>query len=489
MNAKKILGVLLIAALGAFIGVFVFSRLQINDHNNSNNAQQSDSNALMTRLTAEANRPMLGNVDFTAAAELSVNAVVHVKTVGKSQSGYQENPLFEFFFGPRGYSQPQPVMGSGSGVIISTDGYIVTNNHVVKQADEIEVVLNDRSSYKAKLIGSDPTTDIALLKIDASGLVSLRFGNSDELRVGEWVLAVGNPFNLTSTVTAGIVSAKSRTIGVMANAGNNLGIESFIQTDAAVNPGNSGGALVNTSGELIGINTAIASPTGTFSGYSFAVPSTIARKVVEDIRMYGEVQRGLLGVSITEVNKEIQERLGLSKIEGILVAAVADGGGAKDAGMREDDVIVSVNSHAVTTVPQLQERIGRLRPGDKVEIGAIRSGKMKHFTVTLRSISGTTNIVKTSDKPKVLGAVFEEISTNDKRSLRIEYGLKIVGLEEGKLKQSGVQKGFIITKANRMPVTNINDFNRIVANADEGLFLTGIYPNGRVAYYAINLQE
>lgn len=486
MNAKKILAILLIAGLGAFVGAFVFSRLQLSEPTNQPLAEERP---FSTRFTSIDSGSVQGSVDFTMAAEVSVNAVVHVKTVSTVRSGYQENPLYEFFFGPRGYAQPQPVEGSGSGVIISNDGYIVTNNHVVNGADEIEVVLNDRRSFKATLVGTDPTTDIALLKIDASGLVFLAFGDSDQIKVGEWVLAVGNPFNLTSTVTAGIVSAKSRNIGILANSGANMGIESFIQTDAAVNPGNSGGALVNTRGELIGINTAIASRTGSFTGYSFAVPANIARKVSEDLKLYGEVQRGLLGVSIVDVDKEIQERLKLDKVAGVLVAAVADGGGAKEAGIEAEDVIISVNNEAINTVPQLQERIGRFRPGDKVKIGVVRSGKMKQFTVTLRSIRGTTEIVKVSDKNKLLGAIFEEVGTDDKKALRINYGLKIVKLNEGKLKQNGIQNGFIITKANRMPVTSVQDFERIVATANEGLFLTGIYPNGRVAYYAINLEE
>lgn len=486
MNAKKILAIVFIAGFGAFVGAFVFSRLQKSEPTHQPISEQRP---LATRFTSGDSGLLQGSVDFTVAAEISVNAVVHVKTVSTVKTGYQENPLYEFFFGPRGFSQPQPVEGSGSGVIISNDGYIVTNNHVVNGADEIEVVLNDRRSFKATLIGADPTTDIALLKIDATGLVFLSFGDSDQIKVGEWVLAVGNPFNLTSTVTAGIVSAKSRNIGILASGGTSMGIESFIQTDAAVNPGNSGGALVNTRGELIGINTAIASRTGSFTGYSFAVPANIARKVSEDLKQYGEVQRGLLGVSIVDVDKQIQERLKLDKVAGVLVAAVADGGGAKEAGIEEEDVIVSVDNETVNTVPQLQERIGRLRPGDKVRIGVIRSGKMKHFTVTLRSIRGTTEIVKVSDKNKILGAIFEEVGVDDKKALRINYGLKIVKLNEGKLKQNGIQNGFIITKANRMPVTSLQDFERIVATANEGLFLTGIYPNGRVAYYAINLEE
>lgn len=486
MSAKRFISTMVIAIAGAFIGAYLFSKF---DSKQTSQASADSTVIVPSHFTSAQTRHIGPTTDFTAAAEMSINAVVHVKTVSTSQRQYADNPLYEFFFGPRGFQQQQPVMGSGSGVIISSDGYIVTNNHVIDGANEIEVVLNDRRSFKASLIGADPTTDIALLKIDASGLLFLTFGDSDQIKVGEWVLAVGNPFNLTSTVTAGIVSAKSRNIGILANSGSNMGIESFIQTDAAVNPGNSGGALVNTAGQLIGINTAIASRTGSYAGYSFAVPANIARKIADDLKMFGEVQRGLLGVSITEISKEIRDKYNIDRNEGVFVASVSDGGGAKEAGMQEGDVIISVNNEEVATVPQLQEKIGRMRPGDKVKIDAIRSGKVKHFVVTLRSIRGTTEIVKASDKNKVLGAVFEPVGENDKKSLKINYGLKIVRLNDGKLKQSGVQSGFVITKANRMPVSSVQDFERIVATASEGLFLTGIYPNGRVAYYAINLDE
>ena len=301
-------------------------------------------------------------------------------------------------------------------------------------------------------------------------------------------MAIGNPFNLTSTVTAGIISAKTRRIGII-NPDQNIGIESFIQTDAAVNPGNSGGALVNTQGELIGINTAIASQTGSYTGYSFAVPSNIAKKVAQDLKQYGEVQRGLLGVTISEVNNDVVEKLKLSKPEGVYVVNVADGGGAKEAGIKADDVISAVDGKAVNSVPELQEMIGRHHPGDAVKIDVVRDGKQKQFVVTLRNTRGTTGVVQISDKDKLLGATFKSVSDSEQKALQINYGLRIVSLNDGKLKSNGVKEGFIITKANRQPVTSVDDFEKIVATASEGLFLTGIYPNGRVAYYAINLEE
>jgi len=438
--------------------------------------------------------------DFTEAAEQSVNAVVHVMIKKQQQKqsynyGY-DDPFMQFFFGPRQQQRSQEpdvdednmaVVGSGSGVIISNDGYIVTNNHVIENADKIEVVLNDNTTYEATLIGTDPTTDIALLKVEATGLTYLTFGNSDAMKVGEWVLAVGNPFNLTSTVTAGIISAKSRSIG-MKNS-QSMGIESFIQTDAAVNPGNSGGALVSTRGELIGINTAIASPTGSYSGYSFAVPSNIAQKVVQDLKQYGEVQRALLGVQITNVTPEVQKKYNLKNTKGVLVASVSDGGAAKEAGIEEGDVIMSLDSEEVNSVPALQEKVGCKRPGESVKLEVVRNGETKHFVVTLRNVRGTTGVVNLANNDKLLGASFESVSREELQKLRIRNGIKVTKLSDGKLKANGVREGFIIVKANRMPVTSEKDFEQIVATASEGLFLSGIYPNGKTAYFAIDLEE
>ena len=503
MEIKKyVLAVAASLSCTAF-GAYLYSRYEAAKAKPATVEQMPFQNPI-AQFTAATYAP----TDFTEAAEASVNAVVHVKIkkAGRQMQSYGngfggfDDPFFQFFFGPR-QQQPQmpqqpqssddmPVVGAGSGVIISSDGYIVTNNHVIEKADKIEVVLNDRRSFDATLVGTDPTTDIALLKIEADDLKYLTFGNSDATKIGEWVLAVGNPFNLTSTVTAGIISAKSRSIGIMnQSATQSMGIESFIQTDAAVNPGNSGGALVNTRGELIGINTAIASTTGSYSGYSFAVPSNIAQKVAQDLRQYGEVQRALLGVSITDITPEVQKKYSLSSTNGVFVAGVADGGAAKDAGIQAEDVITSVNGEAVNAVPELQERIGRKRPGESVKIELIRDGKAKQFAVTLRNIRGTTGVVKLAGNDKLLGATLEKVSDTELQRLNIRNGLKITKLTDGKLKSSGVKEGFIITKVNRLPITEISEFEQLVATASEGLFLTGVYPNGKVSYYAINLEE
>jgi len=434
--------------------------------------------------------------DFTIASELSIHAVVHVKTktpINTQQFGGGFNdPFFEYFFGRPQQDQskePPTQEGSGSGVIVSNDGYIVTNNHVVDKSAEIEITLNDKRTFKAKLIGSDANTDIALLKIDAVNLPVIKFGNSDLLKVGEWVLAVGNPFNLTSTVTAGIVSAKSRSINILSNPTQRMGIEAFIQTDAAVNPGNSGGALVNTKGELVGINTAIASQTGSYSGYSFAVPINIAKKVVGDLMEYGVVQRALLGVEITDVTKKLADEKGLGKIVGVFVANVSDKGAAKEAGIESDDVILSVNDEMVNSVPELQEKISRYRPGDKIKVLVNRKGKEKLFTVTLRNSDGLTSLMKAEEVNLLLGAKLLELSDTERQKFQINTGVKVVSLQNGKLRSSGVRDGYIITKANRMPISTVDDFRRAISSVDDGLLIGGFYPNGKIEYYAINLAE
>lgn len=323
------------------------------------------------------------DVDFTTVAESSVNAVVHVKTLYATQSRVYADPFLEFFFGP-GIQQPrqQAQMASGSGVIIDSDGYIVTNNHVIEKAQRILVVLNDKREYEARLVGTDPNTDIALLKVEAEGLPTLSFGNSDDLKIGEWVLAIGNPFNLTSTVTAGIVSAKARNINII---NSDMSIESFIQTDAAVNPGNSGGALVNTRGELIGINTAIASQTGSYAGYAFAVPSAIVEKVVADIRQYGRVQRAMLGVQMRDITPELQTQAGLPTLQGAYVANVVQGSAAHKAGIRTGDVIVEIEGAKIQSANDLRVAIGKARPGDKIAVTVLRNGERMTLQVELNA--------------------------------------------------------------------------------------------------------
>lgn len=453
--------------------------------------------------------------DFTVAAENSVHAVVHIMsktTVRSAAQGQSPIDLFEYFFGYRDYNQPrqqqlQPQVGYGSGVIISRDGYIVTNNHVVEGADEIEVTTNDQRTYAAKVIGTDPTTDIALIKIEENDLPTIPFGSSDELKVGEWVLAVGNPLNLTSTVTAGIVSAKARNLGIIGSGSNgnqrganintntNLSIESFIQTDAAVNPGNSGGALVNTRGELVGINTAIVSKSGAFSGYSFAIPVSIVSKVVTDLKQYGSVQRAMLGVTIQTMNSELAKDKKIDMVEGVYVASVGEHSGAQEAGIKEGDIIVKVQNKKVTTNAQLQECISQYRPGDVVKVEVLRGKDKESFDVTLRNLQGNTQIVK-NNGVEVLGAAFNELSDQLKKQLNISYGIQVSGLTDGKLKAAGVRKGFIIMKVNDQRIQSVGQFESLVKDIQRGagfgetaLFIVGMYPTGKVTYYAVDMNE
>lgn len=422
--------------------------------------------------------------DLTFAAEKSVHAVVHIATqsvrTGQWSSG---NPFLDEFFGLRN-QQPQVRQGFGSGVILSEDGYIVTNNHVVEDAQKIRVILNDRREFDARLVGTDPSTDLALLKIDQDDLPYLTYGNSENLQLGEWVLAVGNPFNLTSTVTAGIISARARNLGINQDT---YSIESFIQTDAAVNPGNSGGALVNQQGNLVGINAAIASRTGSYSGYSFAIPVTIVKKVVEDLKEYGEVQRALLGVNISDVTAESADELNLDKVEGVHVRAVTENGAAKEAGIKTDDVIISVDGEKVKTSAELQEKVSQYRPGDDVDVVVLRDNEKKQFTVTLRNKHGDTQIVR--DNITVLGAEFESVDDNVKRDLNIDYGIIIKDLKKGKLRDAGLEEGFIITNVNKKPIYDVNDFKREIGNARGGILVEGVYPDGESAYYVFGLNN
>ncbi|GAB6395296.1 MAG: Do family serine endopeptidase [Bacteroidales bacterium] len=437
------------------------------------------------------------NIDFTVAAESAVHAVVHIKSTTKERSATQYIDPFEYFFGfgNRGYQrQPQLRVGFGSGVIISVDGYIITNNHVIESADEIEVTLNDGQKFVAKLIGTDPTTDIALVKIEGKNFPTIPFGDSDKLKVGEWVLAVGNPFNLTSTVTAGIVSAKGR--GVFAGgAGARNRIESYIQTDAAVNPGNSGGALVNTKGELVGINTMILSETGNFAGYSFAVPISIAGKVVADLKQYGTVQRAMLGVTIIDVkNLPEEKKSGVKVLEGAYVEDFAQLSSAKSAGVEKGDVITAINDTKVKSSNELQEQVSRYRPGNKVKVTVDRNGVTKTFSVELRNMQGNTEVVKgQTDTAELLGAAFKELTARQKQSLGISYGIEVVAVFNGKLRDAGITKGFIIMTANDQKITSPDDLEKIVdkivrTGGDEQLLvIKGVTANGRTRYYAIDL--
>jgi len=448
-----------------------------------------------------ANASSAIETDFTVAAELSIHAVVHVKTktpIKQQQfGGFPNDPFFDYFFGRPQPNQIQPKEapmqeGVGSGVIISNDGYIVTNNHVVDGSSEIEVTLNDKRTFKAKLIGTDPNTDIALIKIEAEKLPVILFGNSDSLKVGEWVLAVGNPFNLTSTVTAGIVSAKARNINII---NSQMKIESFIQTDAAVNPGNSGGALVNTRGELVGINTAIASQTGSYAGYSFAIPVSIVQKVVADLRQYGVAQRAILGVEIKDIDSQLAKDKKLKTLEGAYVNKVNDQSAAKNAGVKEGDIINNVNGVQVKSSTELQEQIGRYRPGDKITVTVIRDNSEEKLKVELKNRQGNTGVVSSQTSTEVLGATFKDVDAKTKEKLQLDCGIEIKSLSKGKLADQGLKPGFIILKINNQPVKTAEDvqaiFDAAINNGQQEkvLYIAGVYSNGKVAYFAVNLAE
>jgi serine protease Do len=420
--------------------------------------------------------------DFTLAAESAVDAVVHVKTKAfREGSG---NPFYDFFFGYRDDSNEPRIVGYGSGVILTSDGYIVTNNHVIEGSQAVEVVLNDKRAFDATLVGADPTTDLAVLKIKASNLPFLQFGNSDALRLGEWVLAIGNPYNLTSTVTAGIVSAKARNINILRAE---LALESFIQTDAAVNPGNSGGALVNTRGELVGVNAAIASRTGAYSGYSFAIPASIVQKVTTDLIQYGAVQRAILGVSITELDAEQAKKYNIDHIEGVLVTGLRPEGAAMAAGIEVGDVIIAINGVKVNSPAELQEQVSRYRPNDRISVTISRKNRKMQMDVVLRNTQGGTGLVEKHAEISALGASFDAISSGDKARLGIRNGLKVTDVNGGKFRSAGIREGFIVTQINNRAVNSVEDIENILETSDGGVYIEGIYPDGLIAYYAIRL--
>lgn len=466
--------------------------------------------ALLVGTSAYAVTTPAFETDFTQAAEKTVNAVVCIKSYTTrqqnpyGQGGYDPFGMFDFFFGtpqqPRQQAPQQqrkknePVQsGLGSGVIISEDGYIVTNNHVVDGADKLEVLFNDNSSYDAKIIGTDEASDLALIKVDAKDLTPITFGDSETVKIGEWVLAVGNPFGFNSTVTAGIVSAKARSLGQ--NHKGNLSIESFIQTDAALNPGNSGGALVNLKGELIGINSAIYSNTGSYSGFSFAIPTTIVKKVMADIRQYGTVQRAVLGASVRELDSKIAKEKDITAVKsGLLIASVNDMSTAKELGIQEDDVITAINGVNVANHAQLVEQLNKFRPGDKVTVTYYRNNKKIEKTATLRNQTGSTSITKKGDFSE-LGCAFMKLTAETKTRLGISNGVQVKGLKAGAIRDAGVKEGFIITAVNDVPVNSSEDveqvYNSVMKDSDEykALILYGVYPTGKKYTYAVNLAS
>ena len=429
--------------------------------------------------------PTESTPDFVDAAESSVDAVVHIMTKVVRQSNTYEDffgALLGQIYGYPGQTRSNTMVAYGSGVVLTPDGYIVTNNHVVEGADEVEVTFNNKVKKTATIIGTDPTTDLALIKVEAEDLHYLTFGDSDNVRIGEWVLAVGNPFNLTSTVTAGIVSAKARNLSIL---GEGTSVESFIQTDAAVNPGNSGGALVNTKGELVGINAAIASHTGSYEGYSFAIPSNIVRKVVDDLLLYGETQRGYLGIRPDELTQELAQKKGLEDIEGVYVAEVTQGGAAILAGIEKGDVITSINGKKVNTVTQLMETIRQYRPGDKVNVEVNRNGNHHHYELTLLNEAGNVDVVKKGDSfyNSEFGLMLQTVNQNDMSRLNIRNGLKIVEIRQGRFMNSGVPVDFVITKVNGYAVNSKTDLENALKAGKRRTTIEGVYPNGMMGSF------
>ena len=501
-TTKIILGSAAVIAVSAGVAGFTAYSMMPAQSSNTLSFDEVFPQSNNTRLAA-LDATQMQPVDLTQAAENSVHAVVHIKSTqeSKTQTVTVRDPFYEFFgdmFGNRGGQQRQVQtperVGFGSGVIISKDGYIVTNNHVIDKADVISVKLNDGREYKGRIIGADPSTDLALVKIEGEDLPIIPIGDSEQLKIGEWVLAVGNPFNMASTVTAGIVSAKARSLGVYNN-----GVESFIQTDAAINQGNSGGALVNARGELVGINSVLYSPTGAYSGYGFAIPTTIMTKVVADLKQFGAVQRALLGIKGTAIDDEQQlmdektkeqvKELGAS--EGVWVREIVEGGSA-DGSLEVNDVIIGIDGKRVKNFAGLQEELAKHRPGDKVKVKVIRDKKEKTVEMTLKNEQGTTSVVKDADMD-ILGAAFREVPQELKQQLRLSGGLEVTGVTEGKMKAAGVRKGFIILKANGQVVKTVDQLEEIMKEASRStepvLFLQGIFPSGKRGYFAVDLTQ
>ena len=497
-----LLGAVAVVAISAGVaGVTSYSLMQPEQNKTLafDEVFQTNPNTRFASLNASDMQP----VDLTRAAESSVNAVVHIKSTqeSKTQTVTVRDPFYEFFgdmFGNRGGQQRQvqtpEKVGFGSGVIISKDGYIVTNNHVIDHADIISVKLNDGREFKGRIIGTDPSTDLALVKIEGDDLPTIPVGDSDQLKIGEWVLAVGNPFNMTSTVTAGIVSVKARSLGVYNN-----GVESFIQTDAAINQGNSGGALVNARGELVGINSVLYSPTGSYSGYGFAIPTSIMTKVIADLKQFGAVQRAMLGIKGTPIDddgqlmdektKEQVKELGAT--EGVWVREIVEGGSAAGV-LQENDVIIGIDGKRVKNFAGLQEALAKHRPGDKVSVKVLRDKKEKTLEMVLKNEQGNTKVVKNAGM-EILGAAFREVPQELKRQLNLGSGVEVTGVSNGKMQEAGVRKGFIILKANGQSVKTVEQLEEIVKQAtrstDQVLFLSGVFPSGKRANYAVDLTQ
>jgi len=478
---KKYLGIFLIAVMGGAVSLGLYKAIE-----KKNTVYYSKPEGIPARQVALYSPSGPGNLpDFETAASISVHAVVHIKSDFQQKSMVYDD-FFPFFnFGnPGRHEYVNPYSAMGSGVIVTTDGYIVTNNHVVQDAVNVTVTLNDKRVYKATVVGTDPSTDLAVIHIDEKNLPYLVLGNSDDVKIGEWVLAVGNPFNLTSTVTAGIVSAKARDINILGSKG---AVESFIQTDAAINPGNSGGALVNTKGELIGINAAIASGTGYYTGYSFAIPVNIVKKVVEDFMKYGKIQRAFLGIAYHEIDDQFAKDKGLSSLSGVYIEDVVPGGSAEKAGIKTGDIITGIQNKPVNGKSELMETVSQLSPGDVVTVSLIRDGKQIELPVTLNTESSKTAVAVNENKLSMFGATFEPLSDKEKAKYRLNYGFKITRIEPGKFSEAGIRTGFILVNVDRQLVTSTSQLKEALSSKEGGVLLDGLYPNGMRAYYGLGL--
>ncbi|ADB41124.1 Do family serine endopeptidase [Spirosoma linguale] len=495
----------LMALLSSVVTLAAYNLLGFNNRDVILN-EASPIQQITGRLASMPGGPSAAPGDFSTAAEAVTPMVVHIRTTMTRTVRQQQVPdIFREFFGDEfggGQRQPRRQQGqaSGSGVIISKDGYIVTNNHVVQDADEVEVIMTDKRSFKAKVIGTDPLTDLAVIKVEANNLPAITLGDSDALKLGEWVLAVGYPLDLESTVTAGIVSAKGRRIGILdqniskTDAKPDSPVEAFIQTDAAINPGNSGGALVNLRGELVGINSAIASATGYYSGYGFAVPVSLVKKVSADLLKYGNVQRGYIGILPIELNSTVAKEKGAKIGRGIYVESVVEKGAAEAAGLKKGDVIVKMEGQPLDSDAQMREIIGRRRPGDVVNVTVNRDGTERDFKVELRNRNGGRDVIKKSDitaantSLSTLGASFEELSAQEAKQLGVTGGVRVKKITDGKLAETDIEEGFIIVKANGKNVKTTKDLQAIMSTVKEGegLMLIGMYPNSsRMYYYAV----
>jgi len=504
MQAKNMmLGLLTSAVLGGGVAVGGYKLLESEPGNVALTTVASDPQVRYTSAMRSSAYAAPEGLNFVAAAAAVTPAVVHVMTEYKAeprqQSRMQMDPFLRQFFGDQlegqlhGQREPQGGgEGSGSGVIIAANGYIVTNNHVIDKASKITVVMDDKRKFEAELVGADPSTDLAVLKVKADNLPFVKYGNSDEVKVGQWVLAVGNPFNLNSTVTAGIISAKGRSLGLLSRD-QNMGVESYIQTDAAVNPGNSGGALVNTSGDLVGINAAISSHTGSYEGYSFAVPSSIVSKVVDDLLKYKVVQRALLGVHIQEVDARLASEKKLNTLNGVYVQGLNEKSAAAAAGLKIGDIITDINGVAVNTASQLQEQVARFRPGDKIKVGYLRGGNKEVASATLFNASNTTAVVH--ELPAESGITYEgakvaPVAARVQNSLGINGGAQISGIKGSNFKETGMADGFIITRIDKNVVRKPADVQAYLDEAKDnsGALVEGVYPDGRKAYYPIGRE-